>query len=131
MDEYDDYTVLFKSNSNQIWLIKKYIDNPFLPVNIVDELINFYVTYTQTITRETLGEGEEQAIILDSGILEDNKKPTNYSESDYFQGIATALLSFLSLKTCSKNLTQIIRKWFKLHGISEVNLRFDYKNTEH
>lgn len=127
-NEFDDMTVVFDNTSNQICDIKKYINNPFLPKNIGDQLMNFYSTNLTILKADSLREKEEKIVILKSGIFELEKIEETMNPHDYLESNALAMESWLNLKTHSNYLKKTFIEWFESNGIYDVNLRIDYKN---
>jgi len=126
---YDDQPVIFDEKSNQIANIKDFIDHPFLPKKIADELINFFSFNCEAICRQSLCGKNAEVMILTSGIFEAEKRPRNEITGRFFiNSDAIICSSWLNLKAHSNNLMEVIIKWFKQNGIDDVNLRIDYKN---
>jgi len=128
LNEYDDNSVLFDRKTNQIWDIKSFIDNPFIPKKIADELINFYSSNFEVVKIDDLQKNEEEIVILKSGIFEEGRIHEELNEKVLIKGNATALMSWLNLKSFAANLTEQINKWFKDNGINDLNFRIDFKN---
>jgi hypothetical protein len=128
LNEYDDKAVLFNRKTNQIWDIKSFIDNPFIPKKIADELINFYSSNFEIVRVEDLQKNEEEIVMLKSKIFEEGRIHEELNEGTLIKGNAVALNSWLSLKSFASNLTETITKWFKDNGIDDLNLRIDFKN---
>lgn len=128
LNEYDENAVLFDRNTNQIWNIKSFIDNPFIPKTIADELMNFYSSSFEIIAIDDLQKNEEEIVMLKSGIFEDGRIREELRDGMLIKGNAIALKSWLNLKSFASNLTQQINKWFVNNGIDDLNLRIDFKN---
>lgn len=128
LNEYDEKAVLFDRKTNQIWDIKSFIDNPFMPKKIADELINFYSSIFEIVKIEDLQKNEEEIVMLKSRIFEKGRIHEELNEGTLIKGNAVALESWLNLKSFAANLTEQINKWFKDNGIDDVNLRIDFKN---
>ncbi|WP_282126998.1 hypothetical protein [Marinifilum flexuosum] len=126
--EYDDFKVLFDSQSNQIWELKEFINNPFLPKEIADELISFYSIRCVLKDRKELEDSRAKIIVLKSKCFEMGKISEKIEYPDFIEGSAIALESWLQLKSYSLKLTHTISYWFKKNGIDDINLRIDYKN---
>jgi len=126
---FDNQSILFHFESNQILDIKQYIDNPFLPKTIADELMNFYSIDSTLVPYTELYKENEILVIIETGIFEKRALNPDPQEGTYVEGSAFALETWLNLKTSANNLTLIINKWFSNHGIDDFNLRIDYKNV--
>lgn len=126
LSEFDDEIIILDHGTNQIWDIKSFINNPFLPKSIADELLNFY---SRQVTVQKKSEQQySKYVLLASGIFEKGKVRQDYKDRDHFIGDADALKTWLNLKTYANNLSKILDKWFRSHGIKDINLRIDYKN---
>jgi len=123
-EDFDDEIVTFNSNHKQIIEnIKDFIDNPFIPKNIADELMNFYVVET---TKIIMSKEHIRFVLLNPIMSFDNFD--DYSTSDISSGKALALFTWLNLKVHSCNLTNEISSWFLKNGIKDFNIRIDFKN---
>jgi hypothetical protein len=129
MNTFDDVPIIFNRESNQILDIKDFIDNPFIPKSIADNLKDFYVPNYNLIDGDLLRRNSECVVILETGIFKSNKRIQNEERPNdfYIEGKTFVLLSWLNLKVYSFELTKKIETWFKIHGIKDVNLRIDYK----
>jgi hypothetical protein len=126
--EFDKVKVIFNNTSNQICNIKKYINNPFLPKNISEQLMNFYSTNLTIVKADYLREKEEKIVVLKSGVFELEKIEETMNPHDYLESNALAMESWLNLKTHSNYLKKTFIEWFESNGIYDINLRIDYKN---
>lgn len=120
--------VLFKGNSNQIANIKKFIDDPFLPKNVADELMKFY-SIPPTLYIKTIGLEIDQTYIeieskyFENNIYENSEKSFNLRVLNGF-----AFKTLTNMVECSISLENSIIKWFKDNNVNELNIRKDYKN---
>lgn len=121
-----------KKNNNQILNIKSFIQNPFIPQTVSDELVNFYlVDYTTFDTKEIKDYDEIECIVISNhyepNVFTNQDDETSYR---YKQCFIPALQNWESLKICSQNLETAIRKWLLTHGIQQkdINIRADFIN---
>lgn len=123
---YEDVEVCFNQNSNQIANLKQYIIDPNTPKQIADELIRFHTFDSEYRSNSSNIAGDYQIVELKSGILDENillKTP----KKRFIEGDAQCMKTWLNFKECSKQLRITIEDWLKLHGISQNNIREDYR----
>lgn len=131
-NNYNNLPICFGKGSNQILDMKSFIQNPFIPKSISDELVNFYsVDYDIIDTKEIKGYDELECIVI-SNKYDENVFTNKDDEisSKYKQSSVTALKDWESLKECSKTLEKKIKSWLLNHGIKQedVNIRADFIN---
>lgn len=117
--------ICFSKNCNQVLDIKKFINNPFLPKSIADELEKFYSRNHINISIASLN--GDKVIILDSkhfekGLFEIPDPKLRIIK----QSAAFALLTYENFCTCSVNLENAIIKWLKIYKVKEINIRKDF-----
>lgn len=100
--ELHDSMVIFDYQTNQIWNIIEFLNNPFLPNSIADELTNIYSDCCQIITKDELGEEGAIVIVLKSGVFEPGKLKVEVPIYDLIDETALALESWLNLKLLRK-----------------------------
>ena len=129
--KYEDEVVLFKSNSNQILNIKKYINNPLTPKRIADELLRFYNRNAFHIDTTDSNYIFKNFVLIETGILGENiifNDALIKNKSQIIESNLEVFLSWKHLKESSKHLKIIIEKWLKENNIKENNIREDFKN---
>jgi len=121
--DYDDSPVFLDKSSLQVMDIKKFIDSAFVPKEIADSLFNFFVSFTSPVYFKDLTQEETSIVVLNSS------ENTEYYDS-FKQTNCEALKSWLNFKTHSNNLMKLVSKWFIDKGITDFNIRLDYKNIK-
>lgn len=126
--EFFEQQVYFSGGCNQLSDIKKYIDNPFLPQSIADELINFYSTRSEVIKVTHIT--PSQKLVIKTVFFSPNRHDQSVldTESIIRKGNAFALENWENLKACSTNLEEALRKWLNKYKVSEINIRKDFKH---
>jgi hypothetical protein len=126
-ERFCDSIVLFKGKCNQVLDIKDYIDNPFTPKTIADNLLGFYSTSYVGAVYSEVGTTHYECVQIQTN----NNEPTiiqYYDEKDHFiHGNAIALRSWESFIVCSENLKRSIEDWFSENGVKDLNIRVDFK----
>jgi hypothetical protein len=121
---YDDVQVLFSPNSEQIFDIVKFIDNPFIPQKIADELINFHNSGYELIDAIKLMESDKKYVKINSRI---SFSDATQRSGKLIEGDMTSSMTWLNLKEHSNKLSQLLRAWFSENGVKDVNIRDDFK----
>lgn len=114
--------IYFNGNCNQLINVKDFINNPFLPKSIADELDNFYTMNCLPIRIQELG--NKKVIIIktkhfEKGIFENNEK----REEIIQESNASALFNWASLIECSAKLESAINKYLISYQVKEINIR--------
>jgi hypothetical protein len=120
-NDYDDAPVLINSKCKNLIDINQYIDNPFVPRNIADLLVNFRFNDLIAVCIEELMKDDNDIVVINSIDAEPNFDKLMIPNCE-------ALKTWLGFKSYSHNLIIEIEKWFKDKGIDDINLRIDYKN---
>lgn len=131
-NNYNSLSICFGKGSNQILDIKPFIQNPFIPKNISDQLVNFYsVDYTIFDTKEIKDYEEVDCIVISNHYIKNLFTNEDHETSyKYKQSFIPALQNWESLKLCSQNLEKAIKLWLINQGIKQddVNIRADFIN---
>jgi hypothetical protein len=122
---YDDAKVLFSPNSEQIFDIIKFIDNPFIPKKIADELINFHNSGYELIDAIELMESDKKYVKINSRI---SFSDATQRSGKLIEGDMTSSMTWLNLKEHSNKLLQLLRAWFSENEVKDENIRVDFKN---
>jgi hypothetical protein len=120
--EFFENRVYFNGTCNQLINVKDFINNPFLPKSIADELDNFYTMNCFPVRIQELG--NKKIIIIktkyfEKGIFENNEK----SEGVIQESNAPALFNWTSLIEGSKRLELAINKYLMSYQVKEINIR--------
>ena len=120
-NEFNSYKVALEGYDN-IFNIESFIFNPFIPKRIADELRKFYNSSYPKIDFEPLN---NFVTASDKFELQGKMTHDSFDFSNYRFGDALALESWINLKTHSYELSKIIAKWFRKHGIKDFNIWLD------
>jgi hypothetical protein len=130
IDSHPDYyqnPICFNGICNQLLNIKNFIDNPFLPKSIADELEKFYARNHYDVKKEEL-KGEHIIVVntkhFETGIFE---RQDGNSHRVVKQSQAFALLNWANLIECSKRLETSIVNYLTRYKVKEINIRKDFK----
>lgn len=130
IDSHSDYyenPICFNGICNQLLNIKSFIDNPFLPKYIADELETFYARNHYDVKKEEL-KGKNIIVVttkhFETGIFE--RQDAN-SHKVIKQSQAFALLNWTNLIACSKRLEISIIDYLTRYKVKEINIRKDFK----
>jgi len=128
---FEDKSVIFDNNSNQIIDFVKIINNPITPKIIADELMNFHSSSYEIIDIEQLGTGVQDYIIINTKLFHPNRQlNTPQNDASYYQSNAFSMQTWLNFKTCCEKLEKVITDWLKFNGIKDINIRTeDFKST--
>lgn len=133
--KHNDLPIYFESRSNQIFDLKKFIQNPFIPKSISDELVKFYsIHYDFFDASKEISADQDivQAVIISSLHYDESyhSLPEFEQQSIYKNTSAVALQNWLSLTNCSISLQESITNWLINNGIKkeDVNIRTDFIN---
>lgn len=127
--KYNDERVLFDSKSNQILDVKKYVDHPLTPKKIADELLNFHNSYYFYIDNQDPNINLKEFVLIRTNIFNEKTVMNSTEKGSLIEGTAVAFLSWENLKAYSINLKLTIAQWLNENGISDNNIREDFKNT--
>ncbi len=111
--DFDDCKVFFSQNTNKIVDVVDYINNPFIPKKIADELKKFVVF--------ELGDSSTQRgeVVF---ICSDEKESFDYKTG---KEIVRPSFTWATLKQQSQKLTKVVSDWFKENNIDDFNIRCD------
>jgi len=119
--DYDNAQVFINGKCHNLIDINKYVDNPFVPRNIADLLVNFRLNDSNAVSIDELLKNDNDIVVI-------NSIDSEASFDKLMIPTCEALKTWLGLKSYSHNLIVEIEKWFKDKGIDDINLRIDYKN---
>lgn len=128
--EYEEDTVLFDKNSNQIIDIKSFIDHPLSPREIVDELLNFYNRSCSSIVPGRDDTYIKKFVVISSNVWEEKVLIDPKAAGNLIESSNQTYVTWLSLKESSKRLKIVIGNWLIENGIEEHNIREDFKNLD-
>ncbi|MCK6649514.1 MAG: hypothetical protein L6Q66_07650 [Bacteroidia bacterium] len=117
-EKYDDLPLLFTNNYSQILDFRKYMGNKYLPVDILDELRNFYNTKYSMIHPD-----EPYFIVLTDSSSE-NKSTANMQEGLHC-GNGEAFDSWITFKESAANLNFVIAQWIRENADSTDGVLFE------
>jgi hypothetical protein len=123
-DENEDFyenPVCFSNNSNQLFELDLFLNNPALPANIADELENFYSRNYQHYVWKDLA--RENVVVLDTHSFKESiwEKSLDKKNLALWQGNGFAYATFDNFVTCSKNLEKAIYDFLKTIKIGDIN----------
>lgn len=127
--DYENEVVLFDTKSNQIMQLKGYINHPLTPKPIADELLLFYNRGGTFLEAGRDDNYLNKFVVLHTGIWEDRVVFKTSNKGFLIQGNANVFTTWLNLKNHSKSLKIIIGNWLIENGITENNMREDFKNV--
>jgi len=104
--KYNDFKLFFTDSLSQIINFKKYLDNPFLPIEILEELKHFYNT---SYTRE---KSQGLFFIVITDIAAENQSNDDGADG-LLLGNARAFQSWKVFKEDAHNLRFVISQWLK------------------
>lgn len=122
IEVFTDSLICFRRNSNQLLDLKKYINNPFVPINIASELEKFYSFSNYSLTLEQV-DGENIIAITSNFFAENDFEKLNDTALLLRVPSAFALQNLENLIVCSLLLEHSIVKWFKHYKVDQINLR--------
>lgn len=123
MNGYNEYSVCFDQGTKYLVDIDRFIDNPFTPVNVANELLRLHATKLED-------KGYQQRIF----VLVNNGNPQSdfdmfkckHPRFQYVKGEGY-FYEWRKLKEICFCLMKVIKEWFKDNGINNCNIRLDYK----
>lgn len=127
--DFYEQPIHFGGFCNQLSDIKKFIDNPFLPQTIADELVKFYSSNSTSI--ETTNVVPPRRIVIKTQIFRPSMfeyLPQN-ADKTIRSNNAFALENWENFKACSENLENVLRNWLNKYKVKEVNIRKDFKHS--
>lgn len=117
-EKYNDLPLYFTNNYTQILDFRKYMDNKFLPEEIVDELRNFYNTKYSSVH-------PDEAYFI---VLADSSSETDSSlnlQEGLHSGNGEAFDSWITFKESATNLNFVIAQWIRENADSTDKVLFE------
>ena len=115
---FDDCVVYLSERQSVLDFIGDFVDNPFVPDTIANELLHFYVS-----------KPKEKEMIHGRFVILGDETDEVVNFHNCYETKSDAFKNWNSLKTHSERLTDTVRKWFKQNHIGNCNIRMDYKNN--
>ncbi|MBA2611206.1 MAG: hypothetical protein H0U95_04490 [Bacteroidetes bacterium] len=123
-EKYDDLSLYFTNNINQIIDLDKYFKDPILPKEIISELQHFHNTYY------TKADPTDLYFVIITNFNAKKKKLENVGDILY-TGNAEAFESWLSFKESADNLNYVINQWLKENSTkNEKEMFWEFERTE-
>ena len=123
-EDFNDQAIIFSHDTNKLWNINHFVDNPFIPSEIANELENFYISGVTALTTSDVN--EDDFVIINTGMKDESLSV--FGDGKFaFVPDSFAFQTWLHFKQCTFYLENEIKQWFKQQGI-DINLRIDYKN---
>lgn len=123
--EFDTAKVMFEEGVTKLFDLAPYINNPYMPKIVADELSLFIAMFRCEVElpMETIV-GRNELVLVRPYNNEKHFKMTHAVniEGDVYK-------SWSSFKGHSKALTDAIIKWYSDNRIKNINLRIDYNHT--
>jgi len=119
---YRHRAICFKNTCNQILDIRRYINNPFIPKSIANELAKFYCYgHMDLIASQVI---HQHIIVIDSNTFEHNDFQLQSNDHVRLrEPLAFAFESFDNLVVCVSLLEKSIVTWLEKYKVDEINLR--------
>ncbi len=122
--DFEDEQVLFRTGTNSLFNIEKYLNNPLLPKSIYDELTKYHER-TFTINKSSMEQGKY--VVLETGSFIESQFNRKADQKGVFnESYAVAFTSWLSFKKVSKRLKKAIKEYINSIKIGLANLRSDF-----
>ncbi len=123
--EYDTAKVMFEEGVIKLFDLTQYINNPYMPRTVADELSIFVAMFHEEVElpMNTIVGRNELVLVRPFN----NEKHFQMKKAVNVQG--DAYKTWSSLKGHSKSLTDAIVKWYNDNHIKNINLRIDYNHT--
>lgn len=127
---YENESVLFDKDSNQIADIKKYLDHPLTPKSIADELLKLYNRMVHPVVHPRDFDYLKKFVWVSTGIWESNVCIEDKKDANLLESLELTFQTWLNLKETAIQLKRVIGQWLIDNGINENNMREDFKYYE-
>lgn len=121
--------ILLDEKTRGIIDISNYVNNPFIPRDISEELKNFNswmgtAIYSSDIDKESKESGEISAVVLKANVKSNFQLFNNNNKEKplYVAYGAFSCIDWNNFKECSFNLERSIKNWLKKYNIDDIKL---------
>lgn len=123
--EFDTAKVMFDEGVNKLFNLGYFVNNPYMPNEIADELSVFVALFHNKVNlpMDTIIGRNELVLVRPYN----NRRNFKMRTAINVQG--DAYKTWSSFKGHSKSLTDAIRKWYADNHIKTINIRIDFSHT--
>lgn len=123
--EFDTAIVMFDEGVNELINIGQFVNNPYMPNVVADELSEFVAMFRREVEFPIEQVRGRYEVVLVRPY--NNERQFNMKKAVSVQG--DAYKTWSSFKGHSKSLTDAIRKWYADNHIKTINIRIDFSHT--